>query len=266
MKSFNFPFLNRPQKQRDHQKVSFFSYQKLPPLQWVRFTAEACLLCFAVNYLFYQNILSLLFLWPLGFYYIFRRKRQEMKRRKNRLWLQFREALSALQVSISAGYSLENGIREVRKDLERIYGKKGEMTIEFHYMEIQLEHGISIEKLLNGLGSRSGIEDIQNFSQILMQSKKMGGNMRKILQECITSMEEQMDVQKEIQAILASRQLEQRIMSILPLGIILYLRFSSPSFLAVLYGNAAGVCVMTVCLGIYLCACQWGERLVEIEI
>ena len=90
------------------------------------------------------------------------------------------------------------------------------MVLEFHYMEIQLEHGGSVEKLLDSLGRRSGIEDIQNFSQILIQSKKMGGNMRRILQECITSMEEQRDVKKEIQAMLASRRLEQRIMSILP--------------------------------------------------
>ena len=30
----------------------------------------------------------------------------------------------------------------------------------------QLEHGVSVEKLLNSLSSRTGIEDIQNFSQI----------------------------------------------------------------------------------------------------
>ena len=169
---------------------------------------------------------------------------------------------------VTNSVSYENGkkLHNSRKDLERIYGRKGEMVLEFHYMEIQLEHGGSVEKLLDSLGRRSGIEDIQNFSQILIQSKKMGGNMRRILQECITSMEEQMDVKKEIQAMLASRRLEQRIMSILPLGIILYLQISSPSFLSVLYGNPAGIGVMTLCLGIYIFAYQWGERLVEIEI
>lgn len=90
--------------------------------------------------------------------------------------------------------------------------------------------------------------------------------MRRILQECIASMEEQMDVKKEIQAMLASRRLEQRIMSVLPLGIILYMQLSSPSFLSVLYGNPVGIGIMTLCLGIYLFAYQWGERLVEIEI
>lgn len=264
MKNFNFPFCRK--KSNLPSKPPLFSYQKLSWLQWCRFTAEACLLCLMFNHLFYQKVLSFFFLCPLGLYYIFHRKKQELSYHKNRLRLQFRDALSSLQVSISAGYSLENAVSETRKDLERIYGKKGEMTLEFHYMEIQLKHGVSVEKAWNGLGSRSGIEDIQNFSQILIDSKKMGGNMRKILQECMTSMEEQLDVKKEIQAMLASRRLEQRIMSIIPLGIILYMQISSPSFISVLYGNPAGICVMTVCLGIYLFAYRWGERLVDIEI
>ena len=266
MKNFSFHSMIPSKKAKVSTKAPLFSYQKISWLQWIRFTGEACLLCLVINYLSYQKALAFLFLVPLGSYYVIRRKKQEIKHLKNRLWLQFRDALAALQVSISAGYSLENGIKETRKDLERIYGKKGEMVLEFHYMEIQLEHGGSVEKLLDSLGRRSGIEDIQNFSQILIQSKKMGGNMRRILQECITSMEEQMDVKKEIQAMLASRRLEQRIMSILPLGIILYLQISSPSFLSVLYGNPAGIGVMTLCLGIYIFAYQWGERLVEIEI
>ena len=216
MKNFNFRSMIPSKKIQVSVKAPFFSYQKITWLHWTRFTGEACLLCLVINRLFYQKALAFLFLCPLGAYYVYQRKKQELKCRKNRLWLQFRDALSALQVSISAGYSLENAIKETRKDLERIYGRKGEMVVEFRYMEIQLEHGVSVEKLLNSLSSRTGIEDIQNFSQILIQSKKMGGNMRKILQEGITSMEGQMDVKKEIQSMLASRRREQRFMSFLP--------------------------------------------------
>lgn len=56
------------------------------------------------------------------------------------------------------------------------------MTMEFSYMEIQLKHSIPLEELLYDLGMRSRVEDILNFSDILVQSKKMGGNMKKILQ------------------------------------------------------------------------------------
>lgn len=254
------------QKHKAAGKTSIYQYYRISWKKYFRFTGEALLLCLGMNYLFYQRILAFFFLWPLGIWYIFQRKNREKKLQKNRLWMQFRDALAGLQVSIAAGYSIENAIKEARKDLEKIYGKKGEMTAEFYHIETQLEHGVSIEKLLAELGSRSGIEDIQNFSQILIQSKKMGGNMRKVLQECISTMEEQMDVKKEIQTMLASRKLEQRIMSVIPLGMILYMQCTSPSFLSVLYRNTAGVCIMTLCLGIYLCAYHWAERLVDIEV
>ena len=171
-----------------------------------------------------------------------------------------------MQIGISAGYSLDNAVRETRKDLERIYGKTAEMTMEFSYMEIQLKHSIPLEELLYDFGMRSRVEDILNFSDILVQSKKMGGNMKEILQKCIASMEERIQVKKEIDTILASRKMEQKIMSIIPLGIILYMRITSPGFLDVLYDTTAGICVMTFCLALYLFAFVWGVRLTDIEV
>lgn len=257
MKIFNFA-----QKQADRKN----DYYQPSWKSLLRYGTESLFLCFAINYLFYKNSVAFFFLWPIGLWYIRQRLIQEKKHRRARIWTQFRDALSGLQVSISAGYSIENAITETRKDLEKLYGKKGELTLEFSYMERQLNRGASAEKLLSDLGRHSGIEDIQNFSQILIQSKKMGGNMRTILHECISSIEGQMDVKKEIQTMLASRRLEQKIMSLIPLGIIFYMQISTPDFLSVLYGNLPGICIMTFCLGLYLFAYHWGERLVDIEI
>ena len=72
------------------------------------------------------------------------------------------------------------------------------MTQEFAYMESQIRHGVSLEELLYDLGLRSGVEDIMNFSDVLIQSKKMGGNMRIVLQNCITSIEERLEVKKAV--------------------------------------------------------------------
>ena len=257
MKIFNFA-----KKQTDRKKDYYRSSWK----SLLRYAVESLFLCAAINYLFYKNSAAFFFLWPIGLWYVRQRLIQEKKHRRSRIWIQFRDALSGLQVSISAGYSIENAIVETRKDLEKLYGKKGELALEFSHMERQLSHGTSAEKLLSALGRYSGIEDIQNFSQILIQSKKMGGNMKNILHECISSIEEQMDVKKEIHTMLASRRLEQKIMSLIPLGIILYMQISTPDFLSVLYGNFPGICIMTFCLFLYLFAYHWGERLVDIEV
>lgn len=90
--------------------------------------------------------------------------------------------------------------------------------------------------------------------------------MRGILNRCISSIEERIQVKKEIDAVLASRKMEQKIMSFIPLGIILYMQITSPEFLSVLYGNPVGICVMTACLLMYTAAFQWGVRLTQIDV
>lgn len=252
-------------KKRTYEKINYDTYD-LSCRQIVQYLAEAVLLCVSINYLFYKNPVFYLIMIPVPFLYVRQKKKEQIMLRKQRLHYQFRDVLGSIQVGISSGYSLENALKEAKKDLERIYGRETEMVKEISFMETQFRHSVSVETLLYDLGDRSHVDDIINFSDILVQSKKLGGNMREVLQNCIASIEERIDVKKEIDAGLASRKLEQRIMSVVPVGIILYLQFASPEFLGVLYGNTAGICVMTICLTVYLAAYLWGARLVEIEV
>lgn len=246
-------------------KIDYDIY-RLSVKQWGLYLLEAVCACAAINYLFYKSPVVFWFMLPLPLWYVHQRKKQQIHLRKKRLNYQFKDALNAMQVGISAGYSLDNTIKEARKDLERIYGRKAEMAREFAYIEKQLGHSVPLEELLYDLGIRSRIEDILNFTEVLVQAKKMGGNMRGILNRCISSIEERIQVKKEIDAILASRKMEQKIMSVIPLGIILYMQITSPEFLSVLYGNPVGACVMTICLLLYAAAFQWGVRLTQIDV
>ena len=257
--------MKETEKKKVFEKTDY-GKMRLSRQQLLQYLAESVLLCAVINYLFYKSAVVCILMLPIPVWYIRQRKKNQLEQRKRRLHYQFRDALSALQVGISSGYSMENAVKEARKDLERIYGKQAEMVQEFSYMENRMGHSASIEFLLYELGYRSQVEDIMNFSDILVQSKKMGGNMKVVLENCIKAMEDRIDVKKEIDALLAARKMEHRIMSVIPLGIILYLQISSPEFLSVLYGTPIGICVMTVCLGIYLTAYQWGARLVNIEV
>ena len=164
---------NRKKREKTDYQTYHLSWQ-----QWIQYTAESVALCAGINYLFYKSPAVFLFMLPVPVWYIRQRRRQQIILRKRRLQNQFKDALNAIQVGIASGYSLENTVREARKDLERIYSKEAEMTQEFAYMESQIRHGVSLEELLYDLGLRSGVEDIMNFSDVLIQSKKMGGNMR----------------------------------------------------------------------------------------
>ena len=55
-------------------------------------------------------------------------------------------------------------------------------------------------------------------------------------------------------------------MSIVPYGIIGYMSLSFPEFMNELYGNMAGIGVMTLCLGIYAGAYYLGIRILRIDV
>ena len=63
-----------------------------------------------------------------------------------------------------------------------------------------------------------------------------------------------------------AKKSEQMIMSLMPVGIILYLQMTSPGFLSVLYGNPFGIAAMSICLVIYAAAYWLGRRIVDIEV
>ena len=90
--------------------------------------------------------------------------------------------------------------------------------------------------------------------------------MGKVIQKVARMLGDRIDVKKEIEATLSAKKSEQFIMSLMPAGIILYLRLSSPGFLDVLYGNPFGICAMTVCLVIYGGAYWMGRKIVDIEV
>ena len=90
--------------------------------------------------------------------------------------------------------------------------------------------------------------------------------MNKVIQKVARMVGDKIDVKKEIEATLAAKKSEQMIMSLMPAGIIAYLKLTSPGFLDTLYGNPFGICAMTVCLGIYGTAYWLGRKIVDIEV
>ena len=137
---------------------------------------------------------------------------------------------------------------------------------EFRYIESQLRLSVPVEELFLDLGKRSGVEDIENFAAVFYTAKRTGGDMTQVLQKVARMLGDKIEVKKEIEATLATKKAEQMVMSIMPAGIICYLKLTSPGFLDVLYGNPFGICAMTVCMGIYGLSYWLGVKIVDIEV
>ncbi|MBS6734854.1 MAG: type II secretion system F family protein [Clostridiales bacterium] len=189
-----------------------------------------------------------------------------VKKKKQQMNYQFGTALQSLETAVRAGYSMENAIRECRKDLQRIYGQENDLVREFLYMEAQMEVGIPVETLFLDLGERSHLEDIRNFGEVFAIAKRTGGDLAGIMEQTSQVLGEKIRVKQEIDVSIAGKKMEQTIMSLVPGAIILYMQISSGSFLDILYHNAAGAGVMTGCLVVYLFGWRMGKKIVDIEV
>ena len=152
------------------------------------------------------------------------------------------------------------------KDLGRLYEKGSDILEEFRYIESQLRLSVPVEELFLDFGKRSGVEDIENFAAVFYTAKRTGGDMTQMIQKVARMLGDKIEVKKEIEATLAAKKSEQMVMSVMPAGIICYLKLTSPGFLDVLYGNPFGICAMTVCMVIYGLSYWLGVKIVDIEV
>lgn len=244
----------------DYEKYRFNAHE------WILVLAQAGLLFAAVDYIFYQSLWVCILFFPYLLLFIRYQKQKKIQKRKKIMHYQFKDALSSLGIALRAGYSLENAVAETAKDLKEMFGEKQDIVREFSYMVHQLHVNISLEQLLKDWGQRSHIEDISNFAVTVVTVKRTGGDIAGILQKSSRMLEDKIGVKKEIEASIAGRKMEQKVMSLMPAGIILYMRISSPGFMDVLYGNLFGAGIMSICLITYLFAWRMGEKIVDIEV
>ena len=232
----------------------------------IGYTALYAAAAAAVGWLFFGRLYAGAAFLP-GLYWFFRFLTKELaESRRKRLTADFREALNLLSVSLKAGYSVENAFPETARELTMTLGRDNELTQEFLYIAAQLRYQVPAEHLLEDFARRSGSEDIQNFSAVFSAAKRTGGSLPRIVNSAAETISGRIEVEREISASLAAKKMEQRILAVMPCGIILYMRIGSPGFLDVMYDSAAGLIIMGAALAVYAAGVIWGMRIVKIEV
>ena len=227
---------------------------------------QGSLILGVVSYLFYGTWLCAILFSPYLIRYMKSWEKQKIKKKKELFHVQFKEAIQSLSAALNVGYSVENALREVMKDLKGIYKKDALILRELTYMTRQLQMNVTAETAFEALAARTGDEDVLTFAAVFNMAKRSGGDTMEMIRNVVHQMSEKLDVEREIQTLMSAKKLELKVMSVIPFCMIAYLKLSFPEFLDVLYGNITGVVIMTVCLGIYLAAYEMGGRMVEIEV
>jgi len=248
------------------QPVSSYERYRLSPSEYLKLLLRAVLAAALFSFVFYRSLFCFLLLLPLALLYPFTRRNALIAARKRKLLLAFREALSLLAASLSAGYSLENALRESLCELEVLYGPASLIVREFTYLLRQLEMNIPPEQAVDDFARRSGLDDIKTFAGVLRIARKSGGDLPGIMRRTSEVIGDRIQIKEEILTLTAARRFEQRVMNVIPLFMILYVDFSSPGFFRVMYETFMGRIVMTLCLATYLFALYLSQRIASVSL
>ena len=180
--------------------------------------------------------------------------------------VQSKDSIQIMAGALKAGYSAKNAIRETCHDLKPMYKSESRIIKEYEIMIRKLKIHIPVGQVLSEFAENVEQEDVDNFVTVFTTAQKSGGDSIVIIKDAVKVISEKMETEKEIQTMIASKKLEFEIMSMIPFGMIGYMKLTFGDFLKVLYGNPAGIIVISICLALYFTAYIWGRKMIKIEV
>ncbi|WP_245850835.1 type II secretion system F family protein [Paenibacillus herberti] len=219
--------------------------------------AAGGLILFTGFYLFYLNVpvallASMLGVWTPALYRDYARRR-----RQDRLRLHFKEMLFSLSSSLAAGRSVENALFASLDDLKLMYpGSHTDLMEELERIRSRYANGETLESGLIDFASRSGVDEIWQFTDVFTTCKRTGGDLVEIIRRTSQMIGERIEVNQEIEVLIARKKLESRIMLAVPFVFLAFLHVAAPDYMAPLYNGVFGYMLLTVAV-ILFGLCGW---------
>lgn len=204
-------------------------------------------------------------LLPAAFFWPRMQKEKLRKKRQDELRIQFKEGIRFLASSLAAGRSVENAFAAGVSEVKALYGEDAMICREFSYITRQLAMNRPVEQLLLEFAERSGLEEIRQFAEVFLVSKRGRGELIPVAEHVVHVIGDRIQVWEEIQTMTAEKRLEQKIMRLMPPAIVFYIDLTSPGFFLPAYETMAGRLVMTGCLAVYAAACVLSARILAEE-
>lgn len=252
-------------KKQQKEKALPLIYQ-LPGNKWCRISCIGTGIGLFAVWLCFHSLRAIPAAFPVAVFYGSLLYQEEVEKNRQLLRVHFSEYLTAVHMAVRSGYSLENAVRSGTRDLTALYGHSDLLVRELERLIRQMDYRVPVEKLFTDLGNRSGVPEMRSFGEMIRITKRTGGNLGKVLGDTWRILNRRLETEMEIATLITSKKYEQSVMSLMPAGMILYLRFAFPGFVEHLYGNTFGILVMSAALLLYLGAYAIGRYMVRIEV
>ena len=128
-----------------------------------------------------------------------------------------------------------------------------------------LINGITLEELLKDFADRSGIDDIEDFTNVFEICYRKGGNIKEVIRNTYDVISDKITVREDIITMYAGTKIELNMMLVLPLAMIIVMKLTSTDF-ANNYASVTGLVSEIVGIAIVIVAYLMAKKIVDIKI
>lgn len=189
-------------------------------------------------------------------------RKNERTAHREKVRSEFRELLDSLASSYASGGNSIFAFEKALQDLRYAFGDH--FVFEKDLIEIVhgVENNIPLERGLLLMQSRIEDENVSNFVDAFVACLRRGGDLQDLVRESRDILIEKQDVEREIEATLASGKRELNILAALPFVVLLTMRFLSGTGAL----GAIDIIVRLLCIPLFGGAYVLGRRMIEVEI
>ncbi len=188
-----------------------------------------------------------------------------LEKRKKELNHQFRDMLDALTTSLGTGKNVTDAFISTYNDLKIQYDEDTYILHELEVLISGINNNIPIEDMLEDFGIRSDNDDIKSFANVFQISYRKGGNIKEIIRNTHSILNDKMEIREDIETLVTSNKLEQNIMAVMPIAIVGVIKMMSPEF-AANFVTPIGLLSTTISLAIFGAAYYIGKQILKIAI
>ena len=126
-------------------------------------------------------------------------------------------------------------------------------------------NNINVEELLLNFALRSGLDDVRNFADVFRVAIRQGANIKDIIFSTRDIISDKIEIEMEINSMLAGNKNELNIMMVMPLIIIVSLGGMGTGMTAA-DNSPLNVVIKIIALGVFFFAYYLGRKITAIKI
>ena len=219
---------------------------------------------FGYLYLLFNKIgLSFILAFLSLFFLPYINKELKLKR-KNRIVLEFQDFIYIFISNLKAGKSIDNSLAAARFSLEKIFFQDSLLSKELERIMYLNNIGIPYEKSFYALEEKLATGFFKDFGQIIAIARDKGGGYLGVLVETSNVLSGKLEVEREIETLLAKQNMEVKILRVIPLILLMALRFLYPEMIAFLSGSFLGVVAFLAVSLLMVAAIYVSNKLMEV--